>query len=64
MQRHAGISHDEIRSLLGAYALDAVDRYEADVVDSHLRVCACCCAEANDHRQVVSTLWLRLATDK
>jgi anti-sigma factor RsiW len=48
--------HEAIRSLLGAYALDAVDPDERDVVETHLRTCAACRAEVTDHREVAAAL--------
>ena len=50
------LTHDEIQSLLGAYALDAVDRGEADAIDVHLRSCPRCRAEVADHREVAALL--------
>ena len=48
------LSHADIQQLLGAYALDAVDRDEAEVVDVHLRACPRCRAEVLDHREVAA----------
>jgi anti-sigma-K factor RskA len=48
--------HEAIRSLLGAYALDAVDPDERDVVETHLRTCGVCRAEVTDHREVAAAL--------
>lgn len=39
------MSHEEIRSLLGAYAVGAVDESEAHPVQEHVAVCAECRAE-------------------
>lgn len=50
------LSHDEIAELLGAYALDAVDQHERDVVDAHLVSCARCRAEVQEHREVATLL--------
>ena len=52
----ADLTHDEIQSLLGAYALDAVDRAEADAIDVHLRSCPRCRAEVAEHREVAALL--------
>ncbi len=49
-------SHDEIRELLGAYALDAVEPGEAEVVAAHLEECDECRAEVDEHRQVAAAL--------
>jgi anti-sigma-K factor RskA len=50
------LSHDEIKELLGAYALDAVDAREADAVELHLRDCPKCRAEVETHREVAAML--------
>lgn len=50
------LTHDEIRELLAAYALDAVDRDEAETLDLHLRDCPRCRAEVADHREAASAL--------
>lgn len=50
------MTHDEISELLGAYALDAVDPDERDVVEAHLATCARCRAEVADHREVAALL--------
>jgi anti-sigma-K factor RskA len=41
----AGLSHANLRELLGAYALGVVDAEEADVLRAHLTTCAECQAE-------------------
>lgn len=46
----------ELESLLGAYALDAVDGPEADALEAHLRYCPRCRAELADHREVAAML--------
>lgn len=50
------MTHDQISELLGAYALDAVDPEERDLVEAHLLSCARCRAEVADHREVASLL--------
>lgn len=50
------MNHDEIADLLGAYALDAVDPHERDLVEAHLLTCVRCRAEVEDHRQAASLL--------
>jgi hypothetical protein len=50
------MSHEEIQSLLGAYALDAVDGPEADLVELHLRECPRCRAEVAEHRETAALL--------
>lgn len=49
-------SHDELRDLLGAYALDAVDDDERDAVERHLATCADCRAEVDQHLSVAAML--------
>ncbi len=48
--------HDEIRELLGAYALDAVDPDEAQAVEEHLKDCPQCRDEVEQHRSVAAML--------
>jgi anti-sigma factor RsiW len=50
------MSHDEVAELLGAYALDAVDADEAEVIEAHLKECPRCAAELAQHREVASLL--------
>jgi hypothetical protein len=50
------LKHEEIAELLGAYALDAVEPDEAQLIDAHLTVCPRCRAEVRDHREVASLL--------
>lgn len=68
------MKHSEIESLLGAYALDAVDADEADAVERHLRDCPRCRAEVEQHRETAAVLahagadapsgvWDRIAAD-
>ena len=49
-------THDEIEELLGAYALDAVDPDERELVETHLATCPRCCAEVEDHVEVAALL--------
>ncbi len=49
-------SHEELRDLLGAYALDAVDDLERAAVDRHLSTCADCCAEVDQHLSVAAMM--------
>jgi hypothetical protein len=46
----------QIEELIGAYALDAVDESEREVVEQHLAVCARCRAELAEHREVAALL--------
>ena len=48
--------HDEVRELLGAYALDAVDPDEAFAVEAHLKDCPQCRDEVEQHRSVAALL--------
>ena len=48
--------HDELISLLGAYALDAVDDDERRAIDEHLEICASCRAEVAQHLEVAAAL--------
>ena len=50
------VSHDEIIGALGAYALDAVDPEEAEVIRRHLESCPSCAAEVLEHHQVAALL--------
>jgi len=49
-------NHDELRELLGAFALDAVDAEEAVAVEAHLVTCPRCRDEVREHREVASLL--------
>jgi hypothetical protein len=49
-------SHNDIEELLGAYALDAVDDDERDLVERHLLTCPRCRAEVEEHREVAALL--------
>lgn len=51
------MTHDEIRSLLGVYALDAIDDpEELTEVEAHLVGCATCRAEVDEHRSVTTVM--------
>jgi anti-sigma factor RsiW len=50
------LSHREIESLLGAYALDAVDHDEANALELHLRECPKCESEVADFRETAALL--------
>lgn len=50
------LSHDEIRDLLGAFALDATSEEERVEVEEHLATCLRCRAEVADHRETASML--------
>lgn len=51
-----GMTHDEIRELLGVYALDAAERDEAEQVEAHLALCPGCAWEVASHREVAAAL--------
>src|SRR5688500_13263681 len=66
------LSHEEVADLLGAYALDALEPAELQVVDRHVQGCHACLAEVAEHREVAglltpgwgkppSGLWARIA---
>jgi anti-sigma-K factor RskA len=68
------VTHDEIQSLLGAYALDAVEPEELSAVEEHIADCPRCQAEVAAHREIAGLLgnvggsapegvWERLAAD-
>ncbi|MHB1486333.1 MAG: anti-sigma factor [Acidimicrobiales bacterium] len=50
------LSHVEIEELLGAFALDATDPIEADLIQSHLPECPRCRAEVAQYREVAAAL--------
>jgi anti-sigma factor RsiW len=50
------MEHAEIKELLGAYALDAVEPEEADEIERHLATCPRCRAEVMEHREVAGLL--------
>jgi len=49
-------SHQDIQELLGAFALDAVDADERDVIEVHLAACPRCRAEVAGHRETAALL--------
>ena len=49
-------THEDIVELLGAFALDAVDVDERDVVEAHLAGCPRCRAEVEGHRETAALL--------
>jgi Anti-sigma-K factor rskA/Putative zinc-finger len=49
-------SHQDIVELLGAFALDAVDDDERDVIEAHLAGCPRCRAEVEGHRETAALL--------
>jgi anti-sigma-K factor RskA len=50
------LDHRDIEELLGAYALDAVDADERDLIERHLADCPRCRAEVAEHREVAAFL--------
>ncbi|MGH9029674.1 MAG: anti-sigma factor [Acidimicrobiales bacterium] len=50
------MSHDELRSLLGAYAVHAVDPDEAEEVERHVEDCPRCNAELSDYMMAAPLL--------
>lgn len=52
------MTHHPVESLLGVYALDAVDADERAAVDAHLSECPRCRAEVDSHREVAAQLAL------
>lgn len=49
-------THQDIQELLGAYALDALERDEAELVERHLELCPRCREEVHAHRNVAGML--------
>jgi hypothetical protein len=45
-------THEELEGLVAAYALDAVDRDEAEALEAHIATCPRCSAELAAHREV------------
>ena len=56
--RVPSMTHDELRDLLGAYALHALSPDERDATDAHLRTCAQCRTEVAELRRVQDQLGL------
>jgi hypothetical protein len=54
--------HEELKELLGAYALDAVTREERRTLESHLRGCDDCRTEVLEHLEVAAGLGAHAAT--
>jgi len=50
------VTHDQVSELLGAFALDAVDRDEYEQIEAHLSECPRCRAEVDAHREVAAAL--------
>ncbi len=48
--------HQEIQDLLGAYALDAVDKETAEKIERHLDECVKCAVEVSQHHEVAGLL--------
>lgn len=48
--------HDQIEELLGAYALDATDPEERQLIEAHLAECPRCRAEVQAHQEVAASL--------
>ena len=55
------MTHDELKDLLPAYALDALDAAEFAEVDAHVRTCAECARELTELRRVVTGVGLEAA---
>lgn len=49
-------SHQDVQELLGAFALDAVDDDERDVIEAHLAGCPRCRAEVEGYRETAALL--------
>jgi hypothetical protein len=50
------VSHEELESLLGAYALDALDPDEEVLLEAHLAECPRCRTEVAAHRETAAAL--------
>lgn len=50
------LTHQEIEELLGAFALDAVDPGERDLVEAHLAGCPRCASEVEGYRETAALL--------
>jgi len=50
------VNHEELIESLGAYALDAMDADEAEVIRDHLSQCPRCVEEVAQHQQVAALL--------
>jgi len=49
-------THEDLEELLGVFALDALEKEEADLVARHLAACPRCRAEVAEHREVAGLL--------
>jgi anti-sigma-K factor RskA len=49
-------SHQELKELLGAYALNALDNDERRDMDAHLSACRSCSEELGEHLETLATL--------
>ena len=56
MSGERNFTHNDIQELLGAFALDAVDEEERDLVEAHLASCPRCRAEVEGHRETAALL--------
>jgi hypothetical protein len=52
----SALTHDQVEGLLGAFALDALEGEEADVVTRHLPGCPRCRSEVEIHRETAALL--------
>ena len=50
------LAHSDIRELLGAFALDAVEPDEGSAIEAHLATCPRCRDEVREHREVAALL--------
>ncbi len=50
------VDHESIAELLGAYALDALEPAEMELVEAHLQECPRCAAEVAQHHEVAGLL--------
>jgi hypothetical protein len=50
------LTHHDLQELLGAFALDAVDADERDLIEAHLAGCPRCRAEVEGHRETAALL--------
>ncbi|HEV7864224.1 MAG TPA: anti-sigma factor [Acidimicrobiia bacterium] len=53
---NTSFTHYDIQELLGAFALDAVDEEERDVIEAHLAGCPRCRAEVEGYRETAALL--------
>lgn len=50
------MNHEEIKELLGAFALDAVEPEESFLIESHIEHCLSCAIEVADYKEVAAKL--------